>query len=50
MKEIAARLGSSPKAAESVLTRSRNAFREAIEAIGAAVEADYRVAENGLNG
>jgi RNA polymerase sigma-70 factor (ECF subfamily) len=32
--EIAERLGVSPKAAESSLTRARNAFREAIAAIG----------------
>jgi len=50
VKEIAARLESSPKAAESALTRARNAFREAIEAIEAAVEPDYRIAENGSNG
>jgi RNA polymerase sigma-70 factor (ECF subfamily) len=38
VKMIAARLGLGPKAAESLLTRAREAFREAIETIGAAAE------------
>ena len=37
VEEIAARLTVSTKAAESVLTRARNAFREAVEAVGGAV-------------
>ena len=36
--EIAGRLGVSPKAAESALTRARSAFREAMQAIGGALE------------
>ena len=38
VNEIAERLTVSPKAAESALTRARNAFREAIEAIGGAID------------
>jgi len=38
VNEIAERLAVSPKAAESALTRARNAFREAVEAIGGAVD------------
>ncbi len=38
VNEIAARLSVSPKAAESALTRARNAFREAVEAIGGAID------------
>lgn len=38
VKEIAERLAVSPKAAESALTRARNAFREAVEAISGAVD------------
>lgn len=36
--EIADRLTVSPKAAESALTRARNAFREAIQAVGGALD------------
>jgi RNA polymerase sigma-70 factor (ECF subfamily) len=36
--EIAARLAVGPKAAESALTRARNAFREAMQAIGGATD------------
>ncbi len=36
--EIAGRLSVSPKAAESALTRARNAFREAMQAIGGALD------------
>ena len=36
--EIASRLSVSPKAAESALTRARNAFREAMQAIGGALD------------
>ena len=39
VNEIAARLSVSPKAAESALTRARHAFREALEAIGGAIDA-----------
>jgi RNA polymerase sigma-70 factor (ECF subfamily) len=46
VKEIATRLESTPKAAESLLTRARNAFREAIGAVGAAVDTDYRMTES----
>ena len=38
VNEIAERLSVSPKAAESALTRARNAFREAVEAIGGAMD------------
>lgn len=38
VNEIAERLTVSPKAAESALTRARNAFREAVEAIGGAMD------------
>jgi RNA polymerase sigma-70 factor, ECF subfamily len=38
VKEIAERLAVGPKAAESHLTRARNAFREAMQAIGGAME------------
>jgi DNA-directed RNA polymerase specialized sigma24 family protein len=38
VKEIAQRLAIGPKAAESLLTRARGAFREALDAIGAAVD------------
>jgi RNA polymerase sigma-70 factor (ECF subfamily) len=38
VKEIAARLSVGPKAAESLLTRARQAFRDAFAALGAAVE------------
>jgi RNA polymerase sigma-70 factor (ECF subfamily) len=46
VREIATRLESTPKAAESLLTRARIAFREAIEAVGAAVDTDYRMTES----
>jgi RNA polymerase sigma-70 factor (ECF subfamily) len=36
VKDIATRLGVAPKAAESMLTRARNAFREGIAALGLA--------------
>jgi RNA polymerase sigma-70 factor (ECF subfamily) len=39
VKEIAARLSVGPKAAESLLTRARQAFRDAFAALGAAMEA-----------
>lgn len=39
VNEIAERLTVSPKAAESALTRARNAFREAVGAIGGAIDA-----------
>ncbi len=38
VKEIAERLAVGPKAAESLLTRARNAFREAMEAIGGSAD------------
>jgi len=38
VREIAARLAIGPKAAESLLTRARQAFREAITAIGVSAE------------
>ena len=46
VKEIAARLAVGPKAAESLLTRARHAFREAVQSISGAaellpVQADY---------
>jgi RNA polymerase sigma-70 factor (ECF subfamily) len=34
VKEIADKLGIAPKAAESTLTRARNAFRDGITALG----------------
>lgn len=39
VKEIAARLSIGPKAAESVLTRARQAFRDALAALGPSFEA-----------
>lgn len=39
VKEIATRLGVGPKAAESLLTRARQSFRDAFAALGAAMEA-----------
>jgi DNA-directed RNA polymerase specialized sigma24 family protein len=44
--EIAERLGTSPKAAESLLTRARAAFRDAFAAIAEAAPAKGRVQED----
>ena len=48
MKEMALRLGSTPKAVESLLTRARNAYREVLDALigGSAV----RTLEGGVHG
>jgi RNA polymerase sigma-70 factor (ECF subfamily) len=46
VNEIAERLAVGQKAAESVLTRARNAFREAMHAIGGAAELAPYSAEN----
>jgi DNA-directed RNA polymerase specialized sigma24 family protein len=38
VKEIATRLGVGPKAAESLLTRARQAFRDAFATVGPSLE------------
>lgn len=47
VKEIATRLAVGPKAAESQLTRARNAFREAMQTVGGALELIPRSIEEG---
>ncbi len=42
MREIAARLGISPKTAESILTRSREAFRTGFSALSKSVGEGFR--------
>jgi RNA polymerase sigma-70 factor (ECF subfamily) len=44
VKEIAVRLGLGPKAAESLLTRARQAFREAFATLASALEGEGAVA------
>jgi RNA polymerase sigma-70 factor (ECF subfamily) len=43
VKEIAARLGVAPKAAESMLNRARNAFRDGFAAVGHSDALDSRI-------
>lgn len=45
--EIAARMKTTPKAVESLLTRSRQAFREAVDALGSAVLAQWQQSAQG---
>src|SRR5437868_7067481 len=42
VKEIATRLGVGPKAAESMLTRARQAFRDAVQSLGPSLDAILR--------
>ncbi len=50
VKEIADQLGVGPKAAESLLTRARTAFREAIAAITGSADVLPRPIENSVKG
>ena len=50
VKEIAAQLSVGPKAAESMLTRARTAFREAIATITGSADVLPRLIESGVKG